>query len=101
MLYSTSKDDESLKFYFDTFLRDRRFYVRTGFDANDYAHADAIVTEMSEASWLDAPSVRRFAKRGGKIVVVARNDKERAAAAKIAGAVVVGSCAEIPAAILN
>ena len=101
VLYSTSKDDESLKFYFDAFLRDRRFYVRTGFDANDYAHADAIVTAMSDASWLDAPSVRRFAKRGGKIVVVARNDKERAAAAKIAGAVVVGSCAEIPAAILN
>ena len=101
VLYSTSKDDESLKFYYNDFLRDRRFYVRTGFDANDYAHADAIVTAMSDASWLNAPSVRRFAKRGGRIVLVARSDKERAAAAKIAGAVVVGSCAEIPAAILN
>ena len=101
VLYGTSKDDESLKFYYNDFLRDRRFYVRTGFDANDYAHADAIVTAMSDASWLNAPSVRRFAKRGGRIVLVARSDKERAAAAKIAGAVVVGSCAEIPAAILN
>jgi glutamine amidotransferase-like uncharacterized protein len=104
VLYNTSKDDESLKFYFEEFLRDRRFYVRTGFNANDCAHADAVVTAMSDAAWLDVPSWRRFAGRGGRIVVVARSADERKAAAtmaEIADVVIVGSCSEIPAALLK
>ena len=101
VLFTPGKDDESLAFYFKTFIRDRRFDVRNVFNANAYAHADAIVSVDARALWLASPSVRTFIKRGGTVVVVARDEQERKAAAKLAGVKVVGTCAEIPDALLN
>ena len=100
VLLDLAKDNDSHRYYYNTFMRDRRFDVRTGVNANQYPHADAVVF-MTPDDCSMGPSLRRFVRRGGTLVVVARTDREREAAAKIAGAKVVGALADIPDAVLG
>lgn len=101
VLFRVVKDKPSAEFYFGTLLRDRRFDVRSAssIDPNDLPHLDAIVIPAPEKKD-DSPRLREFVANGGRIVVVADTDAERALAEKIAGATVVDSYANVVDALL-
>ena len=84
-------DKDSMQYYLDTLIRDRRIDVLSSDDISDPAHLDVIV--LTSVNPGDATKLSRFISRGGRVIVVAETESERKKASKIAGAVLVGSYA--------
>lgn len=96
-----SSDKASAQFLFGSLLRDSRIDVlpaKEGWD--ELPHLDAVVLTAAVCDG-DVSYLAPFIRRGGRVVVVADTDKERQAAGKLAGAVVVDSYDKVVGAILK
>jgi len=89
-----SSDKASAEFLAGTLCRDSRFHVLSG-EMNSIEHVDAVVWTEEKMKPAEAGSLKRFIKRGGRVVIVADTEKKLSAAEKIKGAKVVDSYGKV------
>lgn len=102
--FRTAKEKSAAEFYLGTLLRDRRFDATagSGIEADQLRHFDAVVIPaLHKKNDEDIPLLKRFATRGGRVVIIADTEKERELSAAIPGAVVVDAYGKVPDALLR
>jgi len=75
--FKSCSDREANDYYLNRLLGDTRFDVRTGASGFGLLHADIQIVTGPERKELEKGEIRRFARRGGTVILVADTEKRR------------------------